>query len=88
MTNVTAMPIPKAVSIFLETPRNGQMPRKRDMTKLLTRIPPIKIVKILPMFSPPPYAVFFLRLVNALTIASRMPSAMKPPGGAVMIAIG
>ena len=30
ITNVTAMPMPAAVSTLLETPRNGQHPRKRE----------------------------------------------------------
>ena len=30
MTNMTAMPMPAAVSTLLDTPRNGQQPRKRE----------------------------------------------------------
>src|SRR5210317_186243 len=45
MTKVTAIPIPRAVSTFLETPRNGQMPRKRANTKLLTKIALTKITR-------------------------------------------
>ena len=40
MTKTTAPPIPRAVRIFLETPRNGQIPRILDRTILLTRIAP------------------------------------------------
>jgi hypothetical protein len=29
--------MPTAVSVLLETPMNGQMPRKRESTKLFTR---------------------------------------------------
>ncbi len=43
ITKVTAMPIPRAVSTFLETPIKGQMPRKRARTKLLTKIALIRI---------------------------------------------
>ena len=32
MTKTTAMDMPEAWSSFLETPRNGQMPRKRCST--------------------------------------------------------
>ncbi len=38
MTKVTAIPMPRAVSTFLETPRKGQMPRNRARTKLLTKM--------------------------------------------------
>jgi hypothetical protein len=30
MTNVTAIPMPNAVSTLPETPRNGQQPKKRE----------------------------------------------------------
>jgi hypothetical protein len=40
MTKTTAIPIPIAVSIFLETPKKGQMPRNRLRTKLFTRTAP------------------------------------------------
>ena len=36
MTNVTAMPMPKAVSVFFDTPRKGQQPMNLFITKLLT----------------------------------------------------
>ena len=42
-TNVTAMPIPEAVDTFLDTPRNGQIPRNCDNTILFTNIAVIKI---------------------------------------------
>jgi hypothetical protein len=41
MTKMTAKLIPTEVSIFLETPKNGQIPRKRDKTKLSVRTPAI-----------------------------------------------
>jgi len=37
-TNTTAMAIPTAVSIFLEVPRNGQLPRYCINRMLLTKI--------------------------------------------------
>ena len=37
-TKATAIPIPNAVSIFFDTPRNGQMPRNWERTILLTNI--------------------------------------------------
>ena len=36
----TARPMPMAVSLFLETPRNGQIPRNCAKMKLLVRIAP------------------------------------------------
>jgi hypothetical protein len=45
MTKVTAAPIPNAVSIFLDTPRNGQIPKNCDNTILLTNIAEININK-------------------------------------------
>ena len=36
-TNVTAAPIPAAVSTFLETPKNGHIPKNCDVITLLTR---------------------------------------------------
>jgi len=47
ITNVTAIPIPKAVSTCLDTPRKGQIPRKRESTKLLTRMALTTIIRIL-----------------------------------------
>ncbi len=38
ITNVTAIPIPSAVSTFLDTPKNGHIPKNLDKTKLLTRM--------------------------------------------------
>ena len=46
-TNVTAAPIPTAVSTFLETPRKGQIPKNCAKTTLLTNIATI----IIPMYS-------------------------------------
>ena len=40
ITKVTAMPMPNAVSSFLETPRKGQQPRNWEKMKLLVRIAP------------------------------------------------
>jgi hypothetical protein len=37
MTNITAMPIPVAVSTVLDTPKNGHRPKKRIKTILLTK---------------------------------------------------
>ena len=42
-TKVTARPMPLAVSTFLDTPRNGQMPKNCDNTTLLTNIAEMKI---------------------------------------------
>ena len=40
MTKITAKPMPAAVSIFLDTPMKGQMPRNWEKMKLLMRIAP------------------------------------------------
>jgi hypothetical protein len=40
ITNITAMPILKEVSTFLETPRKGHIPKNLVKTKLFTRIEP------------------------------------------------
>jgi len=53
ITNVTAMPMPNAVSVFFETPRNGQMPMNLFITKLLTSTPPTKIS--IRFILPPPF---------------------------------
>ena len=42
-TNATAAPIPVAVSTFLDTPRNGQIPKNCDNTMLFTNIAVINI---------------------------------------------
>jgi hypothetical protein len=42
-TNATAAHIPAAVSTFLDTPKNGQMPKNCDNTMLFTKIAVIKI---------------------------------------------
>jgi len=44
ITNITANPMPKAVEIFLETPRKGQIPKNCDKTMLFTKIAAIKII--------------------------------------------
>lgn len=38
ITKITAMPIPSAVSTFLETPKKGQMPKNLVRTKLFTKM--------------------------------------------------
>ena len=57
MTKVTAMPMPTAVSIFLETPRKGQMPRNWEKMKFFTRMAPSAMDRMLVIrrhyFSPP-----------------------------------
>ncbi|MNW04002.1 hypothetical protein D3C71_2000180 [compost metagenome] len=40
MTKVVAMPMPMALSSFLETPRNGHRPRNFTRTKLFTSTVP------------------------------------------------
>jgi hypothetical protein len=42
-TKATAADMPNEVSIFFDTPRNGQMPRNCDNTMLFTKIAEIKI---------------------------------------------
>ena len=42
-TKATAIPMPRAVSIFLETPRNGQMPKNWESMMLLTNIAEMNI---------------------------------------------
>ena len=42
-TKVTAAPIPIEVSTFLETPKNGQIPKNCDNTTLLTNTATINI---------------------------------------------
>ena len=42
-TNATAADMPNAVSTFLETPKNGQIPKNCDNTMLFTKIADIKI---------------------------------------------
>ena len=43
ITKITATLIPTAVSSFLDTPRNGQIPKNLDNTKLFVRIAAKKI---------------------------------------------
>jgi len=57
ITKATATLIPKEVSIFFETPRKGQMPKKRLITKLLTSTPLIKMANRLSIGFAPPYIV-------------------------------
>ena len=45
ITKATAPDMPSAVSIFFDTPRNGQQPRNRLKTKLLTSTAPTRIIK-------------------------------------------
>ena len=42
-TKATAAPIPKAVSIFFDTPKKGQMPKNCDNTILFTNIAEMNI---------------------------------------------
>ena len=62
ITKMTAIDIPFAVSYCFETPRNGQQPRKRFMTKLLTSRPPTRIVsrfaQMLLMLPPPSFSTY------------------------------
>ena len=51
ITKTTAPDIPKAVSVFFETPRNGQHPRNLLSTKLLTKTALIKIIKYFMLLS-------------------------------------
>ena len=46
ITKMTAPDMPSAVSMRLETPRNGQMPRMRESTTLFTRIAPTVSTRI------------------------------------------
>jgi len=46
ITRITAMLIPIAVLSFLDTPRNGQIPRNFERTKLSTKITLNKIINI------------------------------------------
>ena len=54
-TKATAALIPIAVSTFLETPRNGQIPRNCDNTMLFTKIAEININI---------YSIFFSYLIE------------------------
>ena len=61
ITKITANPIPSAVSVFLDTPRNGQIPKNLIKTKLLASKPPITMANIIEpvlMFPPPSYYLF------------------------------
>ena len=61
-TNVTAMPMPIAVSIFFDTPRKGQMPRNCDRTMLLTKTAAMKMM----MYSIRAEGYFFSLLTMAI----------------------
>ena len=63
-TKITAAPIPTAVDVFLEVPKNGQIPRNCAKMTLLTKIVDIRMIMI---FMALRYLVFF----NLLTIAMR-----------------
>ncbi len=54
MTNMTAAPMPAAVFIFLDTPRNGQIPRNLTTTKLFMNTAEIKAMSILASIIPVP----------------------------------
>ena len=76
MTKMTAMPMPVAVSTFLETPRKGQMPRKREKIKLLTRMAPSATENSsAPDIGYSPFFMIFWKM------ATRKPSVKKPPAG-------
>ena len=73
-----------AVSIFLDTPRKGQMPRNWAKMKLLVRIAPremaSKVVTLIAYLA----SFFFSLLARAHCItAMRQPSVRKPPTGSV-----
>ena len=44
MTKITAAPMPAAVSTFLDTPKNGQIPKNWLNTTLFTRADPMAII--------------------------------------------
>ena len=53
ITKVTAPPIRTAVFVFSETPRNGQIHKKYDNTKLLIRHAPMNVDHSDDSFIPP-----------------------------------
>jgi len=63
MTKITAMPMPVAVSILLDTPMNGQSPRNRASTKLLTNTVLMMIRKRVFIGLPRSYSRFCMVLV-------------------------
>ena len=94
MTNVTARPIPTAVSLFFDTPRNGQIPRNCEKMKLFVRIAPREIARsfvtliYLPSVSFA-FAFFFSLLASAhCMMAISVPRHRKPPTGSVSIPAG
>lgn len=68
ITNVTAAPIPNAESIFLETPRNGHIPKNWVNTILLTKIAVMNMDI---------YVSMTIWIFNLLIIAIRKPNADK-----------
>ena len=91
MTKVTAAPMPTAVSIFLETPKNGQIPRNWEKIKLLVRIAPsamassfVTLILYFASFSSALAAFFFSALASAHCMAAiSAPRHRKPPTGSV-----
>ena len=59
MTKITAPPIPAAVSVFLDTPKNGQIPKNWLNTTLLTTAEPIAINNNVFIRIYPPILIFF-----------------------------
>ena len=60
ITNVTAIPIPKEASTFLDTPINGQHPKNLAKITLFINIEPIIILNKLPKLTIiPPYSFSF-----------------------------
>ena len=45
MTKVTAIPMPTAVSTFLDTPRKGQIPKNWEKIKLFAKMAPSVIAR-------------------------------------------
>lgn len=78
ITNITANPMPAAVDIFLDTPKNGQIPKNCDNTILLTKTAVIKIIR---------YAMVYA-LRSLLKIMIRPAKAKKAPGGMINSNIG
>ena len=83
MTKITAKPMPTAVSIFLDTPMKGQMPRNWARMKLLIRIAPRamsnNVVHSIGYF--PPLTLRWMYCIRAM----RQPSVRKPPTGRASI---
>jgi hypothetical protein len=49
ITKITAIPIPKAESSFLETPKKGHKPRKRESRKFWMKMADMAITNISPI---------------------------------------